>query len=168
MRVDVPLRSELPVEVADKLMPEHVEVDPVGGAAALGATEHPGIEAPRLLEIADLDGDVKGGEDGAAHLREDNRGIPAPPVRPCTGGRRVLRPGRRVSAPLTSLRRRSLRAPAVKSRKNDLEDVEGEPSRRLRLQDAAQRALTVWPSLGSVRPPFEPSDHSASFRFRGR
>src|SRR5947207_14399385 len=67
-------------------MPEHVEVDPVGGAAALGATDHPGIEAPRLLEIADLHGDVKGGEEGAAHLREDSRGIPAPPVRPCTGG----------------------------------------------------------------------------------
>src|SRR5438309_2463374 len=107
MRVDAPPRSELPVEVADELMPEHVEVDPVGGAAALGATEHPGIEAPRLLEIADLHGDVKGGEDGAAHLREDSRGIPAPPMRPCTGGRRVPAPGAaRVSAPLTSRRRR--------------------------------------------------------------
>src|SRR5437016_9852872 len=140
MRVDAPPRSELPVEVADELMPEQVEVDTVGGAAALGAPEHRGIEAPRLLEIADLHGDVKGGEDGAAHLREDSRGIPAPPMRPCTGGRRVPAPGAaRVNAPLTSLRRRRLRAPAVKSRKNDLEDVEGEPSRRLRLQDAAQR-----------------------------
>src|SRR5207244_12003480 len=98
MRVDAPPRSELPVEVADELMPEHVEVDPVGGAAALGATEHPGIEAPRLLEIADLHGDAKGGEEGAAHLRTDTRGIPATPVRPCTGGGASLRPGRRVSA----------------------------------------------------------------------
>src|SRR5947208_12102691 len=166
MRVDAAARCALPVEVVYELTARRVEVGPVGGAAALGATDHPRIEAPRLLEIADLHGDVKGGEEGAAHLREDSRGSPAPPVRPCTGGRRVPAPGAaRVSAPLTSLRRRSLRAPAAKSRKNDLEDVEGEPSRRLRLQDAAE-GLTAWPFLGSVRPPFEPSEH-ASLRFRG-
>ncbi len=108
--VDASVQSELPVEVADELMPEHVEIDPVGGAAALGATEHAGIEAPRLLQVPDLDGDMKRGEDSAAH------------------------PGRIADA---SLRRRRVPAPAVKSTKNDLEDVEAS-LQPLRLQDAAE------------------------------
>src|SRR4029077_2414910 len=76
--VDASVRSELPVEVADELMPEHVEIDPVGGAAALGAAEHAGIEVPRLLQVPDLDGDMKRGEDRAAHPGENSRRIPAP------------------------------------------------------------------------------------------
>jgi hypothetical protein len=37
----------------------HVEIDPVGGAAALGAAERLAIEAARFGDVPDLDGDMK-------------------------------------------------------------------------------------------------------------
>ena len=59
VRADASVRAELRVQMTHELVAVHVEIDPVGGAAALGAAEHLAIEATRLGDIPDLDGDMK-------------------------------------------------------------------------------------------------------------
>ena len=42
-------------------MTEEVEVNPSVGAPALRAAEHAAVEAPRLVEVADMEGKMKDG-----------------------------------------------------------------------------------------------------------
>src|SRR5262245_8680524 len=52
--------------VANELVPEEVEVDPVGRASTLGAAEDPAVECARAREVAHRDGEVKGRHGQAA------------------------------------------------------------------------------------------------------
>src|ERR1700730_17689698 len=59
---DAPVAPQLRIEVADELMAEHVEIDPVGRAAALGASENFRVEASCLRDVPHLNGDMKWGK----------------------------------------------------------------------------------------------------------
>src|SRR5262245_10330130 len=54
--------------VADELVPEEVEVDPVGRASTFGAAEDPAVERARTREVAHGNGEVKGRHGQAASL----------------------------------------------------------------------------------------------------
>jgi len=56
---DAPVRAERGVQVTYELMPVHVEIDPVGGAATLGTPERFAVEVARFRNIPDLDGYMK-------------------------------------------------------------------------------------------------------------
>src|SRR5579871_22222 len=57
---DPAVLAERRIQVADELVTEQVEVDPVRVAASLAAAEHVRVEPARLVEVAYLHGDVKG------------------------------------------------------------------------------------------------------------
>jgi hypothetical protein len=57
---DATVRPKAGIQVTNKLMAVEVEVDPVGSAAPLGATEHLPVEAARFRKIPHLEGHMKG------------------------------------------------------------------------------------------------------------
>jgi hypothetical protein len=54
--------------VRDDLVTEEIEVDPLFGAAAFGATEHRAVEMARSLEIIDGERNVEGTKRGQERL----------------------------------------------------------------------------------------------------
>ena len=59
---DVSVAPQVRIEVADKLMAEHIEIDPVARAAALCTAENFRVEASCLRDVPHLDGDMKWGK----------------------------------------------------------------------------------------------------------
>jgi hypothetical protein len=55
-------------QVQGDLVAEEVEIDPGGGAAALCAAQHAAVEAPRHVQVGDVEGEMK----QAAHPAKDS------------------------------------------------------------------------------------------------
>jgi hypothetical protein len=62
--------AQVRIEMADKLMAEHVEIDPVARAAALGTAENFRVEASCLRDVPHLNSDMKWGKNhGSPRVR---------------------------------------------------------------------------------------------------
>jgi len=70
VRAEASLRAECRIQVTHELVTVEIEVDPLGRASSFGATENAAVEAPRLLDIPDLDRNVEGSQ---AHARGSYR-----------------------------------------------------------------------------------------------
>jgi len=62
MRAEASLRAECRIQVAHELVAVEIEVDPLGCAASFRAAENAAVEAPRLVDVPDLDRNVEGSQ----------------------------------------------------------------------------------------------------------
>src|SRR5205823_10900131 len=121
---DASVAPELGIEVADELMTEHVEVGPVGRAAALGAADNLRVEASCLLEVANLDGHMKWRKShGSPPVRYRNAtGSRGYQMRPCAAGASLRR--RQAVHPCTAVARPCAGA-GTRRRRRDASRSEG-------------------------------------------